>query len=157
MISAGTLRRGAIVANNLENLRAIVDERLWGVVYAVRAAAPKMEGGSITLFSGTITSRPHPIGAMSTIALSAIEAMAHALAVELAPIRVNTITPGLVDTPLQGAPSPERDARLAAQAEKIPARHVGTGEDIAQVVLMLMTNRYITGEVIHVDGGGRYV
>ena len=156
VISAGTIRNGAIVANDLDTLRAIVDERLWGVVNVVRAAAPKMTGGSITLTSGGIVSRPRVGGAMLTAVLSSVEALSRALALELAPVRVNTVTPGVVDTPLQRT-SPGWEERLHARGEVLPAGRVGAPKDIAQVMLMLMTNGYLTGEIIHVDGGGRYV
>jgi NAD(P)-dependent dehydrogenase (short-subunit alcohol dehydrogenase family) len=84
---------------------------------------------------------------MLTAMLSAVEA----LALELAPAPVDTVTPGLINTPLLHTPyGPERDTIL-------PGRHVGTADEVAQVVLMLMTNDYMTGEVVYVDGGGRFV
>lgn len=156
LVSAGTLGPGGVVSSDLERLHRIVDERIWGAVNVVRAAAPKMTAGSITLTSGGIVARPRAGAAMFTAALAAVEAMARALAVELAPLRVNTVTPGVVDTPLQRT-SEGWEARLAARGEALPVRRVGTSDDIAQVMLMLMTNGYLTGEVIHVDGGGRYV
>ena len=156
LVSAGTLGPGAIVANDLHTLHRIVDERIWGAVNVVRAAAPKMTDGSITLTSGGIVARPRVGGAMFTAALAGVEAMARALALELAPVRVNTVTPGVVDTPLQHT-GEGWEARLQARGEALPVRRVGTAEDIAQVMVMLMTNGYLTGEVIHVDGGGRYV
>ena len=156
VISAGTLGPGAIVANDMETLRRIVDQRLWGAVNVVRAVAPKMRSGSITFTSGGIVARPRVGGAMFTAALAAVEALPRALALELAPVRVNTVTPGVVDTPLQHT-GDDWQARLDARAEALPAGRVGAAEDIAQVMLMLMTNGYLTGEVIHVDGGGRFV
>ena len=156
LLSAGTLGNGAIVANSLDALHRIVDERLWGLVHTVRNAAPKMDGGSITLMSGGISSRPRVGAAMFTGILAAVEALAPALALELAPVRVNCVTPGLVDTPLSNT-GPDAAARLQARAAALPVRRVGQPGDIAQVVLMLMQNAYLTGEVIHVDGGGRYV
>lgn len=157
LISAGTLGNGAIVKNDLETLRSIVDVRLWGVVHAVRHAAPKMtDGGSLTLMSGGISSRPRVGAAMFTSILSGVEALAPALALELAPVRVNCVTPGLVDTPLSNT-GPDARARLDARAAALPGKRIGQPEDIAQVILMLMQNAYITGEVIHVDGGGRFI
>jgi NAD(P)-dependent dehydrogenase (short-subunit alcohol dehydrogenase family) len=158
LISAGTLRNGAIVKNDLENLRRIVDERLWGLTHVVRHAAPRMAQGSITLTSGSLSSRPRPGTAMLTAMLSAVEALAPALALELAPVRVNAVTPGLIDTPLlHTAYGPERETIIKNRAAMLPGRRVGTAEEVAQVILMLMTNAYITGEVVHVDGGGRFV
>jgi NAD(P)-dependent dehydrogenase (short-subunit alcohol dehydrogenase family) len=158
VISAGTLRNGAIVKNDLENLRRIVDERLWGLTYVVRHAAPRMSQGSITVTSGSLSSRPRPGTAMLTAMLSAVEALAPALALELAPVRVNAVTPGLIDTPLlHSAYGAERDTIVQNRAAMLPGRRVGTADEVARVILMLMTNDYLTGEVVHVDGGGRFV
>src|SRR5688572_6937573 len=82
--------------NDLDMLRRIVDERLWVLTYVVRHAAPRMSQGSITFTSGSLSSRPRPGTVMLTAMLSAVEA----LALELAPVRVNTVTPGLMNTPL---------------------------------------------------------
>jgi NAD(P)-dependent dehydrogenase (short-subunit alcohol dehydrogenase family) len=158
LISAGTLRNGAIVNNDLATLRRIVDERLWGLTYVVRHAAPRMQQGSITFTSGGLSSRPRPGTAMLTAMLAAVEALAPALALELAPVRVNAVTPGLIDTPLlHTAYGAERDTIIKNRAAILPGKRVGTADEVAQVILMLMTNDYMTGEVVHVDGGGRYV
>ncbi len=156
VISAGTLGDGTIAGGDLDGLHAIVDQRIWGAVHAVRAAAPKMDGGSITMTSGGIVARPRVGAAMYTAALAAVEALASALALELAPVRVNTVTPGVVDTPLQHHAA-DAESRLRARGAALPVGRVGTADDLAQVYLMLMTNGYLTGEVLHVDGGGRYV
>jgi NAD(P)-dependent dehydrogenase (short-subunit alcohol dehydrogenase family) len=158
LLSAGTIVNGAIVKNDLATLRRIVDERLWGLTSVVRHAAPRMSEGSITFTSGSLSSRPRPGSAMLTAMLSAVEALAPALALELAPVRVNAVTPGLIDTPLlHTAYRAERDTIVTNRAAVLPGRRVGTAEEVAQVILMLMTNAYITGEVVHVDGGGRFV
>lgn len=158
LISAGTLRNAALVNNDLANLRHIVDERLWGLTYVVRHAAPRMSGGSITFTSGGLSSRPRPGSAMLTAMLAAVEALAPALALELAPVRVNAVTPGLIDTPLLlDAYGAQRDTIIENRAAVLPGRRVGSAEEVAQVILMLMTNAYMTGEVVHVDGGGRFV
>jgi NAD(P)-dependent dehydrogenase (short-subunit alcohol dehydrogenase family) len=154
LLSAGTLRNAALVNNDLANLRRIVDERLWGLTYVVRHAAPRMSQGSITFTSGGLSSRPRPGTAM----LAAVEALAPALALELAPVRVNAVTPGLIDAPLLlDAYGAQRDAIIENRAAVLPGRRVGSAEEVAQVILMLMTNAYRTGEVVHVDGGGRFV
>jgi NAD(P)-dependent dehydrogenase (short-subunit alcohol dehydrogenase family) len=158
VVAAGTIQNGRIVDNDLATLRRIIDERIWGVTYVVRHAAPKMTQGSITFTSGGLSSRPRVGTAMLTTALAGVEAMTPALALELAPIRVNTVTPGLIDTPLlhhtYGA---EREAIMANRAAVLPGKRVGTAEEVAQAMLMLMTNAYMTGEVLHIDGGGRFV
>jgi NAD(P)-dependent dehydrogenase (short-subunit alcohol dehydrogenase family) len=75
-----------------------------------------------------------------------------------APVRVNAVTPDLIDTPLlHTAYGEERDTIVQNRAAILPGRRVGTADEVAQVILMLMTNDYVTGEVVHVDGGGRFV
>jgi NAD(P)-dependent dehydrogenase (short-subunit alcohol dehydrogenase family) len=81
-----------------------------------------------------------------------------ALAQELALLRVNAVTPGLIATPLlHTAYGVERDTITQNRAPILPGRRVGTAEKVAQVILMQMTNAYVRGEVAHVDRGGRYV
>ena len=143
---------------NLDMLRRIVDERLWGLIFVVRHAAPRMSQGSITFTSGSLSSRPCPVTAMLTAMLSAVEALAPALALELAPVRVNAGTLGLMNTPLlQTAYRAERDTIVQNRAAILPGRRVGTVDEGAQLILMLMTNAYLMGEVVHGDGGGRFV
>jgi NAD(P)-dependent dehydrogenase (short-subunit alcohol dehydrogenase family) len=157
VISAGNLGNGRIVQNDLATLRRIVDERIFGVVHVVRQAVPRMQQGSITFTSGGLSSRPRVGAAMFTATLAAVEAMAPALAQELAPIRVNAVTPGLIDTPLlQAAYGTERDTVVKNRAAALPGKRIGTAEEVAQLMLMLMTNAYVNGAVLHVDGGGRY-
>jgi NAD(P)-dependent dehydrogenase (short-subunit alcohol dehydrogenase family) len=153
-ISAGQWLGGKIVEANLETLRSDVDQRFWGPLYLVRSAAPKMAHGSITLLSGQLGSRPSE-GAVVTAAMNAaMEVMAKGLALELAPIRVNAIAPGLIDTPLLG----EGRTEAAKWAEdKLPVKRIGLAEEVAQAVILLMTNGFITGEVLHIDGGARLI
>jgi NAD(P)-dependent dehydrogenase (short-subunit alcohol dehydrogenase family) len=90
---------------------------------------------------------------MLTAIRSAVEALAPALALELAPVRVNAVTPGLIDTPLlHTADGAERDTIIRNRAAILPGRRVGTAEEVAQVILMPTTNDDLTGEVVHVDG-----
>jgi NAD(P)-dependent dehydrogenase (short-subunit alcohol dehydrogenase family) len=101
--------------------------------------------------------RPHLRAAMLTAKWSAVEVLAPALALELASVRVNAVTPGLIDTPLlhtdYGA---ELDAIVNNRTAILPGRRVGTVDEVAQVILMLMTHAYLTGEVVYVDGGDRF-
>ncbi len=158
VIAAGNIVNGRIVDNDLANLRRIIDERIWGLTYVVRSAAPKMTSGSITFTSGGLSSRPRLGTAMLTAVLASVEAITPALALELAPIRVNTVTPGLIDTPLlHNTYGTERDTMVKNREAMLPGKRIGSAEEVAQVMLMLMTNAYMTGEVLHIDGGGRYV
>ncbi len=156
VICAGTVGPSGVVQSSMETLRAVVEQRLWGAIFAVRAAAPKMDGGSITFTSGGIAARPRVGAALTSATLNAVESLARALALELAPTRVNCVTPGAVATPLQGTGA-AAEARLAERGRTLPVGRVGTADELAQVYLMAMTNGYLTGEVLHVDGGSRYM
>jgi hypothetical protein len=90
-----------------------------------------------------------------TAVLSAVEALAPDLALEMAPVHVNAVTPGLIDTPLlHTAYGPEWETLVQNWAALLPGKRVGTMGEVAQVILTLMTNDDMTGEVVHVDGGG---
>jgi NAD(P)-dependent dehydrogenase (short-subunit alcohol dehydrogenase family) len=158
LISAGTIVNGRLLDNDLATLRHIVDERIWGPTYVVRHARPRMTSGSITFTSGGLSSRPRLGAAMITAGLAAVEALAPALALELAPVRVNAVTPGLIDTPLlHAAYGANRDALVNSRAAALPGKRVGTADEVAQAIIMLMTNEYINGAVLHIDGGGRFL
>jgi NAD(P)-dependent dehydrogenase (short-subunit alcohol dehydrogenase family) len=71
---------------------------------------------------------------------------------------VNAVTPGLIDTPLlDAAYGAERETLVQNRAAALPGKRIGTPEEVAQLMLMLMTNAYVNGAVLHVDGGGRYL
>ncbi len=111
-------------------------------------------GGSITFMSGTSAWKPRPGGAVGSASCGAIEAFGRSLAIDLAPIRVNTIAPGFIDTPLIDALVGEHKAALLErEVARQPVKRVGTPEDIADAVLFLMKNGYVTGITLTVDGG----
>lgn len=138
-------------------VRAAIDTRFWGAYYAAKYAAPTMPpDGSITFTTGTASRKPLPGGVLISASCGAVEALARALAIELAPIRVNTIAPGLIDTPLleRMMGGKERAAKRVADAgARLPVKRAGAPEDIAQAVLFLMKNRFTTGITLTVDGG----
>jgi len=151
-ISAGTWVDGKVVDASLEALAYDVQQRFWGPLYVVRSAAPKMAGGSITFLTGQLASKA-AAGVVVTSALNAaVEVLAKGLALELAPVRVNASAPGLIDTPLLGD---ERSAAAQWAQDTRPVKRMGLAEEVAQAVLLLMTNEFITGEVLHIDGGAR--
>ena len=151
--SAGdSLRTGALADMDLETVRQIFDVRVFGAIAAVKHAAPYLRpGGSVVLAS----LRPQKGWVALAGVCSAMEGLTRALAVELAPIRVNLVSPGLVRTPLWAALSEsEREELYAASGAALPVGHVGEAEELAQTYLYLMTNRYATGQTVVVDGGG---
>jgi NAD(P)-dependent dehydrogenase (short-subunit alcohol dehydrogenase family) len=156
-VTAATLTVDPKLAADSAALRSAIDTRLWGSYYAAKYAAPKMPpDGSITFTTGTATRKPLPGLAIVSASCGAVEALARALAIELAPIRVNTIAPGLIDTPLHEkmAGGRERAAkRVAAIAANLPLKRAGQSEDIAEAALFLMKNKFTTGITLTVDGG----
>ena len=158
-LPAGELRPGTadVLGSDVDGLRSMLEVRLIGAVHAVRQAGRKMkEGGSITLMSGLYATRPAAGGAMGAAAVAGVEGMTRALALDLAPIRVNAVAPGLIDTPLWDGFGPRREA-FAARAAKLPVGRIGRPEEVAEAVLFLMTNGFVTGTVLPIDGGGGLV
>jgi len=155
-ITAGELVLDGKLAPATAALHPALDTRFWGAVYAAKYAAPKLRaGGSITFMSGTAARRPLPGASVATASCAAVDGLARALALDLAPIRVNTIQPGYTDTPLfDGIFGAQRDEILAAAGAKLPVGRIGRPEEIADAVLFLMKNGYVTGINLVVDGGG---
>ena len=84
----------------------------------------------------------------------ALESLARSLALELAPVRVNAVSPGIIDTPIRAAMSEAaRREMLAKTAASLPVGRVGLSEDVAQQILALMNNGFATGSIIYLDGG----
>lgn len=157
-VPAGQLQPGGgdALKSDMDDLRSIFELRILGVAQVVRQARPKMEGGSITLMSGLYSTRPSAGGAIGAAAVAAVEGMTRALALDLAPIRVNAVAPGLIDTPLWDSFGSQRDAILASTA-RLPVGRAGRPEEVAAAVIFLMSNDFVTGAVVPVDGGGGLV
>ncbi|WP_067891930.1 SDR family oxidoreductase [Nocardia vaccinii] len=133
--------------------------RFWGAYTSVKYAVPHINtGGSIVLSSGSAVQRPTPGWTVSASILGAIEALGRALAVELAPIRVNVVRPGLVRTELwREFPVDVREELFRTHGGALPVGRVGAAEDLARSYVHLMEQEYATGGVLTVDGGGLLV
>ena len=138
-----------------EDVRGLMESKFWGQYRCARAAAPILaDGGSITFTSGIRSRRPTRGTEAFTVANNAVEGMARALAVELAPLRVNVVSPGTVHTPVFDFMPPDaREKRLQAAAGQTTVGRVGQPPEIAEVFLMCMTNGFLSGTVIDIDGG----
>jgi NAD(P)-dependent dehydrogenase (short-subunit alcohol dehydrogenase family) len=128
--------------------------KLWGYVHCVRLGAPHMaRSGSIVLVGGALSRKCRPgMSAHSTVG-NAVEGFCRAVATEIAPLRINVVAPGLIDTPLfalQGE-ARERFFREAAAPHAIP--RAGRPEEVADAILFLLRNDFITGTTLDVDGG----
>jgi NAD(P)-dependent dehydrogenase (short-subunit alcohol dehydrogenase family) len=156
---SGSEGPGPFADLDLGMLRRAFDAKFWGHVTTIQAALPHLAStGSITLL-GAITARAGMPGTAGIAAINgAVEALVKPLAAELAPIRVNGVSPGLVDTPWwSGLPDEARQAYFAQAAQVLPVRRIATAEDVAEVVVLAATNANTTGTIIETDGGARLV
>lgn len=141
---------------DLVKARTAFEIRYWGALAAVQAATPHLaRTGSIVLTSGSAGRRPHPGFVIGSSVCGAMEAATRTLAVELAPVRVNIVVPGFVETDLwSNVPADARQQMFREAAAKLPVKHIGSPTEIAEHYLSFMRGTYVTGQSIVVDGGG---
>ena len=155
VIPGSSVKTGALRELPLADGLFTMQSKFWGPYLCAKHACIN-PNGSITLFSGILSRRPGLNDAVLASVNAAVEAMGRALAKDLAPVRVNVISPGM--TAGTGAylkmPEATREGMFESIAQRLPVGRVGRPEDIADVALMLMVNGFITGIVIDVDGGG---
>lgn len=154
VVTAAQLRSGPFKTVPMADVRATMEGKFWGA-WRVARAADIRAGGTLTLVSGFLSIRPRPNAAIVGAANGALESLARSLAIDLAPVRVNCVSPGLIDTPIRAAmPEAARREMLEKAAAALPVRRVGEGEDIARQILLFMTNGFMTGSIVYLDGGG---
>jgi NAD(P)-dependent dehydrogenase (short-subunit alcohol dehydrogenase family) len=154
VISAAQTPSGPVRALGLADAKAAMESKFWGA-YRVARAAEIADGGSLTFVSGFLSVRPSASSVLQGAINAALEALARGLALELAPVRVNAVSPGLIATELwSGMAAEKRQAMFAGAAARLPARRVGQPEDIAKAVLFVATTPFATGSTVRVDGGG---
>jgi NAD(P)-dependent dehydrogenase (short-subunit alcohol dehydrogenase family) len=154
-VPGSSVRTGTLQELPLSDALFTMQSKFWGPYLCARHARID-PAGSITLFSGILSRRPGKNDAVLASVNAAVEALGRALAKDLAPVRVNVVSPGM--TAGTGAylkiPEEAREAMFASIAARLPVGRVGRPADIADATLMLMTNGFITGVVLDVDGGG---
>jgi NAD(P)-dependent dehydrogenase (short-subunit alcohol dehydrogenase family) len=130
--------------------------RYWGAFMAVKYGSPNINaGGSITLTGGVASQRPGSGWSLGSSICAAMEGFTRAMAIELAPVRVNLVSPGVVKTNLWNSMSEaERDGLYTSVGNSLPVKRVGEAEDIAKTYLYFIQQPYSTGQVVVVDGGG---
>jgi NAD(P)-dependent dehydrogenase (short-subunit alcohol dehydrogenase family) len=140
---------------DLKQARRAFELRYWAVLAAVKYACKSIrKGGSIVLTTGVAGQRPHKGWVVAASVCGTIEALTRALALELAPIRVNAVSPGVVRTNLwQNMTAPERDRLYESVGNSLPVGRVGEAHDVAQAYLFLMQEEFSTGQTLVVDGG----
>ncbi|TGP20205.1 MULTISPECIES: SDR family oxidoreductase [unclassified Mesorhizobium] len=141
----------------LSAAQRVVESKFYGPLLLAKHGAPKLSAtGSLTFVSGIAAYRPAARGSVVAAVNAALEGLVRALAIELAPIRVNAVSPGWVDTPIwQFVAGDAKNETLAAMAKRLPAGRVGRPEDIADAIRFLIGNGFTTGTTLHVEGGHR--
>jgi len=153
VVTAAQLRTGPFKTVSMDDVRATMDSKFWGA-WRVARAAEFRQGGSLTLVSGYLSIRPRQNSAIIGAANGALESLARSLALELAPVRVNAVSPGIIDTPIRAAmPEEARRDMRAKTAAALPVGRVGEGEDVALQILAFMANGFATGSIVYLDGG----
>ena len=146
---------GPVRELEVADAQAALNAKFWGA-FRVAKFATINDGGSLTLLSGQMARRPRPGLLTGAVSNAAIDVLGRGLAVEMAPIRVNTVSPGIIDTALHARlPDDQREAMFKASAERLPVGRVGQPEDIGAMILQTMENGFLTGAVIEVDGGAQ--
>jgi NAD(P)-dependent dehydrogenase (short-subunit alcohol dehydrogenase family) len=140
---------------DLGEARRFFELRYFGALSAAQAAAPHLRpGGSITLTTGGALARPRPGWSVAASVIGAVDALTRALAIELAPLRVNAVCPGVVRSPLWASMSDaQRDDFYRTAGASLLTGAVGEVSDVARGYLFLITQPYATGTVLTLDGG----
>jgi NAD(P)-dependent dehydrogenase (short-subunit alcohol dehydrogenase family) len=150
-----SLQLRELADTDLKQARRAFELRYWSALATVKYGSPQIrKGGSIVLTTGVAGQRPHSGWVIAASVCGTIEALTRALAIELAPIRVNAVSPGVVRTNLwQNMNSVEREQLYESVGKRLPVGRVGEANDIAQAYLYLMQEEFSTGQTVVVDGG----
>ena len=151
-----SLQLNALATADLQKARSAFELRYWGALAAVKYGSPSIRpGGSIVLTTGIACARPQKGWVFGASVCGAMDALTRALAMELAPTRVNAVSPGIVRTDLwQSMSGQDREAMYLNYGTALPVGRVGEPADIARTYLYLMQEGYSTGQIVVVDGGG---
>ncbi|KQL46274.1 short-chain dehydrogenase [Brevibacillus choshinensis] len=155
IVTAAETTGGAFLQTETAQARQLFENKFWGQYYAAKYGAPHLSpNGTITLFSGVVAYKSM-VGSSALGAVNAaVSNLGQTLALELSPIRVNVVSPGIIDTPSRSKmPEDTRQQFYATVGNKLPVKRVGTAQDVALSVLYLLQNSFVTGTVLHVEGG----
>ena len=153
--TASARARGKLADLERKDLQLSIDTKVIGPAMLAKYFAPPMNpGGSLVLFSGVNAFKVN-VGYLGVaITNGAVDFLTRSLAVELAPLRVNAISPGVIDTGAWDSMGQEGKREYFKHiGASNPARRIGTPEDVANAVLFAMTNTFLTGVTLKIDGG----
>jgi NAD(P)-dependent dehydrogenase (short-subunit alcohol dehydrogenase family) len=151
--TGGARARGKFLEMDIEGFKGSF-AKLWGYANAIQLGVPNMtEDGSVVLVSGSPARKSKPgqvaIGSVG----GAVEALARAVAPEIVPRRLNVVAPGTIDTPMSPLQGEERKASYASQTANNLIPRAGTADEVAQGILFVIQNDFVTGTTVDVDGG----
>jgi len=137
------------------DINAMLGPKFWGAVYLVRHFASQLsDDASITFFSGSAAYKATSGGSIVAALNAALDGLARTLALELAPVRVNVVSPGIVESPMWDfLPPAARSNALASIGASLPRGRVGTVNELADAAMFVMGNGFTTGTVLQIDGG----
>lgn len=138
-----------------EDITRSFGAKFWGPVYLTRHLVAKLaKGGSITFVSGSAAYKATPGGSIVAAVNAALDGLARTLSLELSPLRVNIVSPGIFDSPTWAFLDNEtRRQTLEGIGASLPARRVGSEDEIADAILFLIGNGFATGTILQLDGG----
>ena len=151
--TGGERSMGPFLSMDLDAFRGSF-RKLWGYANSIRLGVPQMaEDGAVVLVSG-FPARKASVGSVSLATVGGgVEAFARAIALEIAPRRLNVVSPGIINTPMTGGTPEERSERLGRAAQRLPIPRPGTADEVAEAILFVLRNDYMTGATVDVDGG----
>ena len=153
VVTVGSGGRGPLPSMSMTDAFAAMNAKFW-CCFRIGRVAKIAPGGSLTFVSGGEGHRGQIGTTLISAINSAIAGLTRGLAIELAPVRVNTLSPGTTDTPLWDRMKPEeREAMFKRVADTLPVRRIGQADDAAHAIQFLMTNPFTTGQVVRSDGG----
>ncbi|MBV1905319.1 MAG: SDR family oxidoreductase [Pseudomonadales bacterium] len=151
--TGGERANGPFLKMDLDGYQGSFD-KLWGYTNIVRLGAAYLsENGSIVLVSGAPARRAKPGQVAIASVGGAVEQFVRAITAELAPRRINVVAPGLIDTPMFGPDKEQRGERLSGFTANNLIPRPGTPDEVAQAILFVIQNDYVTGTTVDVDGG----
>ncbi len=154
---SGAKGAGAFAELSMTALQEAIAEKVVPQFTTLQAALPKLtKNGSVTFISAASARTATPGAAGLAAVNGAIECAIPTLALELQPLRVNAVSPGIIDTPWwDQLPAEQRDAIFQTTAIKLPLGHIGKATDVATAIVFLAQSTFITGSILECDGGAR--
>ena len=151
--TGGTRTLGPLTTMDMDGYQASFD-KLWGYANVVRFGTQHLsENGTIVLVSGAPARRAKPGQVSLSSVGAAVEAMVKSVASEITPRRINVVSPGIIDTPMYPAEGQSRQGFFTTGTASHLIPRAGTAEEVAQGILFVIENDFVTGTTVDVDGG----